>query len=184
MFPVRLSAEEAVNSVGQKGGHACVRAGTGSRPFKVRDNRHDPAYISGAICPARGAGAAIVLLAADSEAMSGHLKALATPCRPRGCCRRRRRLGRRGSHRRGKRLKVPDSIRLLSLPFCSPRAEPGQESLGRPPPEQAVRPGHEHLRRHPRCMRRCVGLADRRPGADHLNRLPRVGVRRCLGGVI
>jgi hypothetical protein len=44
----------------------------------VRDNRHDPAYISGAICPASGAAAAIVLSAADSEAMSGHLKEVAT----------------------------------------------------------------------------------------------------------
>jgi hypothetical protein len=42
--------------VGQKGTHAYIWAPVGSRPAMVRDNRHDSAYIYGAICPARGVG--------------------------------------------------------------------------------------------------------------------------------
>jgi hypothetical protein len=37
--------------VGQKGTHAYVWAPVGSRPAMVRDNRHDTAYLFGAICP-------------------------------------------------------------------------------------------------------------------------------------
>ena len=35
--------------VGQKGTHAYVWAPIGSRPLMVRDNRHDSAYLFGAI---------------------------------------------------------------------------------------------------------------------------------------
>jgi transposase len=108
--------------VGQKGGHAYVWAETGSRPLMVRDNRHDSAYIFGAICPARGAGAAIVMPAANSEAMNEHLKELATRVAPGAVavvvC------DGAGWHQRGKRLKVPDNIRLLSLPPYSPELNP------------------------------------------------------------
>ena len=44
--------------VGQKGTHAYVWAAVGSRPPMVRDNRHDTAYIFGAICPTRGVSVA------------------------------------------------------------------------------------------------------------------------------
>jgi hypothetical protein len=37
--------------VGQKGTHGYIWAPVGSRPLMVRDNRHDSAYIFGAICP-------------------------------------------------------------------------------------------------------------------------------------
>ncbi len=36
--------------VGQKGTHAYIWAPIGSRPLMVRDNRHDNAYLFGAIC--------------------------------------------------------------------------------------------------------------------------------------
>lgn len=51
--------------VGQKGSLSYVWAPVGSRPPMVRDNRHDSAYILGAICPARGVGAAIITPAAN-----------------------------------------------------------------------------------------------------------------------
>ena len=37
--------------VGQKGGHTYVWAEVGSRPPMIRDNRHDSAYIFGAMAP-------------------------------------------------------------------------------------------------------------------------------------
>jgi hypothetical protein len=53
--------------VGQKGSLSHVWAPIGSRPLMVRDNRHDTAYIFGAICPDRGVGAAVITPAANTE---------------------------------------------------------------------------------------------------------------------
>ena len=39
--------------VGQKGSLEYIWAPVGSRPPMVRDNRHDPVYLFGAICHAR-----------------------------------------------------------------------------------------------------------------------------------
>jgi len=45
----------------------------GSRPLMVRDVRHDSACLFGAICPARGVGAAIIMPTVNTEAMNEHL---------------------------------------------------------------------------------------------------------------
>ncbi len=108
--------------VGQKGGHAQIWAEIGSRLLMVRDNRHDSAYIFGAICPARGAGAAVIVPAANTEAMNEHLKELATQVTPGSVavvvC------DGAGWHQRGKGLIVPENVRLLSLPLYSPELNP------------------------------------------------------------
>ena len=49
----------------------------------VRDNRHDTAYIFGAICPARGVGAAMLTPTANTECMNLHLAEISTQVRPR-----------------------------------------------------------------------------------------------------
>jgi hypothetical protein len=59
--------------VGQQGTLTRVWAERGSRPRAPRDQRYDWAYLFGAVCPARDAGAALVLPAVDSEAMNLHL---------------------------------------------------------------------------------------------------------------
>jgi hypothetical protein len=108
--------------VGQKGTHAYIWAPVGSRPLMVRDNRHDSAYIFGAICPQRGVGAAMITPAANTEMMNLHLAEISTQIAP----------GARavlvcdgaGWHQRGKELKVPDNITLLSLPPYSPELNP------------------------------------------------------------
>ena len=46
--------------MGQKGSLTHVWAPVGSRPPVARDNRHGSAYPFGAICPARGVGAAVI----------------------------------------------------------------------------------------------------------------------------
>lgn len=48
----------------------------------VRDNRHDSAYIFGAICPDRAVGVSIVMPAVNAEAMGHHLKAIAAEVTP------------------------------------------------------------------------------------------------------
>jgi len=40
----------------------------------VRDNRHDSVYSFGALCAHRGVGAAIIMPAANNEAVNEHLK--------------------------------------------------------------------------------------------------------------
>ena len=108
--------------MGQKGTHAYMWAPIGSRPLMVRDNRHESAYIFGAICPARGAGAAIIMPAANTEGMNGHLQEISTHVAQSSIavviC------DRAGWHQQGKDLIVPDNIRLLPLPPYSPELNP------------------------------------------------------------
>jgi hypothetical protein len=44
----------------------------------VRDNRHDSAYLFGAICPDRAVGAAMITPHANTEAMNLHLGEVST----------------------------------------------------------------------------------------------------------
>ena len=60
--------------IGQKNGHVRQWAKRGTRPRQPADQRYDNAYLFGAICPARGVGAALALPNADTEAMQLHLE--------------------------------------------------------------------------------------------------------------
>ncbi len=59
--------------IGQKNGLVRQWARRGSRPRQPADQRYDNAYLFGAICPARGKGAALALPVADTFAMQLHL---------------------------------------------------------------------------------------------------------------
>lgn len=63
--PIEIRHQDEA-SVGQKGTRAYMWAPIGSRPLMVRDNRHDSAHIFGAICPARGVGAAMIMPAPNT----------------------------------------------------------------------------------------------------------------------
>ena len=108
--------------VGQKGSLEYVWAPVGSRPPMVRDNRHDSVYLFGAICHARGAGAAIIMPTVNTEAMNEHLKEISTQVAPRAhavlVC------DWAGWHQQGKRLRTPHNITLLRLPPHSPELNP------------------------------------------------------------
>ena len=88
----------------------------------VRDNRHDAAYLFGAICPARGAGAAVITPAVNTECMNLHLQEISTQISP----------GARavllcdgaGWHQTGGELEPPDNIVLLPLPPYAPELNP------------------------------------------------------------
>jgi len=45
----------------------------GTRPRQPADQRYESAYLFGAICPAKGKGAALALPHADTKAMQLHL---------------------------------------------------------------------------------------------------------------
>ena len=104
--------------VGQKGSIAYVWAPIGSRPPMVRDNRHDSVHLFGAICPARGVGAAIIMPAVNIEAMNEHLMEISTQVAPGAhaglIC------DGTGWHQQGGALRIPDNITLLRLPPYAP----------------------------------------------------------------
>jgi transposase len=108
--------------VGQKGTHAYIWAPIGSRPLMVHDNRHTSAYLFGAICPARGVGAAMIVPHANTEAMNLHLQEISTQVAQAAhavlIC------DGAGWHQRGKQLEVPANLTLLSLPPYSPELNP------------------------------------------------------------
>ena len=111
--------------VGQKNKLTYRWARKGSRPRATHDQRTQSTYLFGAVCPERGAGAALVLPACDSEAMQLHLDEIATKVTP-------------GAHaivlldqagwRGGKVLKVPSNISLMPLPPRAPELN-GQENI-------------------------------------------------------
>ena len=68
--------------LGQKNGLAPQWARTGTRPRQLRDLRYGSAYPFGAICPARGAGAAVVMPMANTEAMQHRIDEIARIVRP------------------------------------------------------------------------------------------------------
>jgi hypothetical protein len=59
--------------IGQKNGQVRQWAKRGTRPRQPADQRYENAYLFGAICPARGVGAALALPYADTEAMQMHV---------------------------------------------------------------------------------------------------------------
>lgn len=108
--------------VGQQGSLTYIWAPIGSRPRMVRDNRHDSAYLFGAICPARGVGAAIIMPAVNAEAMNEHLNEIGTRVAPGAHALLV--LDGAGWHQAGERLVIPGNITLLTLPPYAPELNP------------------------------------------------------------
>ena len=108
--------------VGQQGSLEYIWAPIGSRPLAVRDNRHDSVYLFGAVCPARGTGAAVIMPAVNSEAMTEHLTEIATQVEPGAqavlLC------DGAGWHQQSERLIIPDNITPLPIPPYSPELNP------------------------------------------------------------
>jgi len=107
--------------VGQKTGITRRWARRGTRPSAPKDQRTASAYIFGAICPAEGKGAAIVMPRCNSEAMGMHLAEIAFHVAP-------------GAHavlildqagwHASAALEVPANITLLPLPPKCPELNP------------------------------------------------------------
>ena len=107
--------------VGQKNGLVRQWARRGTRPRQPAEQRYESAYLFGAICPARGKGAALALPYADTEAMQLHLEEIS-------------RAVARGAHgvllldRAGwhttARLVVPKNMTLIFLPSRAPELNP------------------------------------------------------------
>ncbi len=107
--------------VGQKNGIARRWARRGTRPRAPHDQRTRWAYIFGAICPAKGKAAGLVMLYANTEAMQEHLAEISAAVDPGAHAVLM--LDQAGWHV-STRLVVPENITLLPLPPRSPELNP------------------------------------------------------------
>ena len=107
--------------IGQKNGLVRQWAGRGSRPRQPDDQRYESAYLFGAICPARGKGAALALPAADTFAMQLHLDEISRHIADGAHAVLL--LDRAGWHTTGK-LRMPANITPILLPSRAPELNP------------------------------------------------------------
>ena len=107
--------------VGQKNGITRRWARRGSRPSAPKDQRTKSAYIYGAICPAEGKAAGLVLPRCNSEGMTLHLAEIAATVAPGAHAVLL--LDQAGWHGSGA-LIVPPDITLMPLPSKCPELNP------------------------------------------------------------
>jgi putative transposase len=111
--------------IGQKNGLVRQWARKGTRPRQPADQRYDNAYLFGAICPARGTGAALALPKADTEAMQLHIEEISRRVTP--GAQAVLLMDRAGWHTTSQ-LDMPDNITPIFLPSRSPELNP-QENI-------------------------------------------------------
>ncbi len=107
--------------VGQKNGLVRQWARRGSRPRQPKDQRYKSVYLFGAICPARGTGAALAMPLANTHAMQAHLCEISRTVAP--AAHAALLLDRAGWHTTGA-LVVPGNLTLVFLPSRSPELNP------------------------------------------------------------
>ena len=107
--------------LGQKNKITRRWARRGTRPRARTDLRTKSAYLFGAICPARGAGAAIVMPHADTRAMQHHLDEIAHLVHPKAHALV---ILDQAAWHTTEKLRLPDNLSLLALPPKSPELNP------------------------------------------------------------
>lgn len=107
--------------VGQKNKITRCWAKRGSRPCAPKDQRTKWAYIFGAICPAKGKGAGLVMPYADTDAMNKHLALISAEVD--SGAHAVILLDQAGWHTTPK-LIVPENITLMELPPRAPELNP------------------------------------------------------------
>ena len=100
----------------------------GTRPRQPADQRYDNAYLFGAICPARGVGAALALPYADADMMQLHLDEISRHVADGAHAVLI--VDRAGWHKPGGRLDMPDNISPIFSCRPQSRAEPASRTSG------------------------------------------------------
>jgi putative transposase len=118
--PVEIWFEDEAR-IGQKNGQVRQWAKRGTRPRQPADQRYDNAYLFGAICPARGVGAALALPYADADMMQLHLDEISRNVAEGAHAVLL--LDRAGWHTTSK-LDGPDNITPIFLPSRAPELNP------------------------------------------------------------
>jgi hypothetical protein len=126
----------------------------------VRDTRHDSVHIFGAICPARGVGAAIIMPAVNTEAMNEPLAEISTQIAAGAHC-----------------LLVCDAATVAAL---RTRIEPDGKRLGLSARQQIEQPRLGQLRRDARSLQTGMAVPGRRPSSHRFNRNKGLGVCQSL----
>ena len=163
--------------IGQKNGLVRQWARRGTRPRQPADQRYDNAYLFGAICPARGVGAALALPYADTDMMQLHLDEISSNVAKGAHAVVL--LDRAGWHITSK-LDMPENITPIFLPSRAPELEPGRERLAVSPSELDLKHRLRKLRRHcRRCLRR-MAETDRQARNHHIHRNAGLGPRRSV----
>jgi len=107
--------------IGQKNSLTRVWGQTGSRPAAPKDLGFASAYVFGAVCPAEGKAAALIMPICNTAAMNHHLSEISTQVA--ADAHAVVILDRAGWHR-SQGLMVPGNITLLELPPYSPELNP------------------------------------------------------------
>ena len=118
-MPVEIWFEDEAR-IGQKNGQVRQWARRGTRPRQPADQRYDNAYLFGALCPARGVGAALVLPYADADRMQLHLDEISrnvAEARTLFC-------SATGPDGTTGKLDAPDNITPIFLPSRAPELNP------------------------------------------------------------
>ena len=163
--------------VGQKTGTTRRWARRGTRPSAPKDLRTVPAYIFGAICPARGVAAGLVMPHCNTEAMAAHLAEIS-----RHVARGAQAvliLDQAGWHASAA-LSVPDNITLFPLPPKCPapdqvRGEPRRKHLAVPARQLVVQYHLCNLRRHRAGLLQSLEQPQQPTRTDNLHRTKEVG---------
>jgi len=110
--------------VGQRGTVTRIWVAKGSRPRVIRQQQFEAAYVFGAVCPAEGKAAALVMPKANSEGMQHHLDVIAAAVTS----------GKhavlvvdRAAWHVTAKLRVPANLSILPLPPYSPELNPVEQ---------------------------------------------------------
>ena len=158
--------------VGQKNGITRRWARRGTRPSAPKDQRTTSAYIYGAICPAKGKGAALVLPRCNTDGMTLHLAEISAAVAP-------------GAHavlildqagwHLSAGLVVPGNITLLPPPPKCPELNPVENVWQFMRDKLAVEPRLQILRRYPRSLLLRLEPPHRSAMAHHVHRTAPMG---------
>ncbi len=116
----RLAAPDEAR-IGQKNGTVRQWARTGTRPRQPADQRYENAYLFGAICPARGTGAAIASPWVNTEAMQAHVDEIASKV---ACGAHAVLIMDRAAWHATSKLIMPEDITPILLPSRAPELNP------------------------------------------------------------
>jgi putative transposase len=106
---------------GQKGSLTRVWARRGSRPSVPKQTQYESLYLTGAVCPATGAAAAILTPVLNTDVVSLFLEELATQI-PAGV--HVILIWDQAGYHVSHDLRIPENVSLLSLPPYSPELNP------------------------------------------------------------
>ena len=167
--PERRRDRAVVARFGQKNKLTRRWARRGTRPRAPRDQRTEWAYIFGAICPAKGKGAGLVMPWCDTDAMAAHLIEISAAVDP-------------GAHavlivdqagwHLTPKLAIPDNITVLALPPRSPELNPVEnvwQFMATTEPDLQI------LRRHRRAVLPSLEQPHRPTMEDHVPRHAQMG---------